>query len=164
MTSIDALQPALLRRVCGQWATGVAVVLGSAGDGRLLGMAVNSFSSVSLDPPLILFCPALSSTTWPEIRATGRFAVEFLAADQDDLARRFAGSGENRFAGVALRRTDDGLPAIAGAVARLVSEIHAVHPAGDHEIVVGRVRSAEYADDARPLLFHRGRMGAYPHP
>ncbi|SFN29807.1 NADH-FMN oxidoreductase RutF, flavin reductase (DIM6/NTAB) family [Pseudonocardia ammonioxydans] len=161
MTAGTGVDPAVLRQVCGHWATGVAVVTATAADGTPLGMAVNSFTSLSLDPPLILFCPALTSTTWPGIRATGRFAVDILATQHSALARSFARSGGDKFAGVTLRPTDDGLPAIDGAAARLVCDINTVHPGGDHEIVVGRVLHAEHSDGSEPLLFHRGRTPGY---
>lgn len=157
MTANTDVDPGTLRAVCGQWATGVAVVSGTGADGRPLGMAVNSFTSVSLDPPLVLFCPARSSTTWPELREGRRFAIDILAREQAELARSFARSGGDKFAGTALRECPDGLPALAGAVARLVCELEAVHPAGDHEIALGRVLRAEQTDDIAPLLFHRGR-------
>ncbi|WP_224404053.1 flavin reductase family protein [Pseudonocardia sp. ICBG1034] len=158
---MTTVEPDVLRRVCGHWATGVAVVTGRAADGAPLGMAVNSFTSLSLDPPLVLFCPALASSTWPGIRAAGRFAVDVLATRHAALAGVFARSGGDKFAGVPLRETADGLPAIEGAVARLVCSVDAVHPGGDHEIVVGRVQHAEHEDDLDPLLFHRGRTPDY---
>jgi flavin reductase (DIM6/NTAB) family NADH-FMN oxidoreductase RutF len=161
MTVASGVEPEVLRQVCGHWVTGVAVVAGTDRHGVPLGMAVNSFTSLSLDPPLILFCPALTSSTWPGIRETGRFAVNILAAEQSSLARTFARSGGDKFADVALRTTDDGLPALDGAAARLVCEIEAVHPGGDHEIVVGRVVRAEQCDGLNPLVFHRGRTPTY---
>ena len=145
-----------LRNVCGQWATGVAIVTGQGPDGAPLGMAVNSFTSLSLDPPLVLFCPALTSTTWPGIRATGRFAVNILAAAQSELARSFARSGGPKFDDVELDPVPDGLPALRGSIARLLCDIEEVHPGGDHEIVVGRVIHTSQTEDP-PLLFHRGQ-------
>ncbi|MER6936109.1 flavin reductase family protein [Nocardioides sp. NPDC127514] len=152
-----AVSPDLLRRVCGHWATGIAVVTGTAPDGTPRGLAVNSFTSLSLDPPLVLFAPAATSTTWPDLRATGKFAVNILAADQGALARSFAQSGGDKFADVALVDSEDGLPYLAGAVARLVCDIELVHPGGDHDIAVGRVLAAEHFDHVAPLLFYRGR-------
>ncbi|AFR50937.1 flavin reductase-like, FMN-binding protein [Gordonia sp. KTR9] len=142
--------------MCGRWATGVAVVTGRDTDGSPLGMAVNSFTSLSLTPPLILFCPGLSSSTWPGIRATGRFAVNILGAEQAALAGAFARSGGPKFDGVELDSLPDGLPALRGAIARLVCDIEEIHPGGDHEIVVGRVTHT-VQDERPPLLFYRGR-------
>jgi flavin reductase (DIM6/NTAB) family NADH-FMN oxidoreductase RutF len=162
MTSDAPVDPTILRRVCGHWATGVALVTGNGTDGRPRGLAVNSFTSLSLEPPLILFAPAAASTSWPDIKTSGRFAVNILAGDQAALSHSFARPGGDKFAHVALRPTDDRLPAIAGAAARLVCEIDMVHAGGDHEIVIGRVIGAEHADDPTPLLFYRGRTVAPP--
>nr|WP_271209073.1 flavin reductase family protein [Rhodococcus wratislaviensis]GLK33528.1 monooxygenase [Rhodococcus wratislaviensis] len=149
----------VLRDVCGRWATGVAVVTGCDASGAPLGMAVNSFTSLSLTPPQVLFCPALSSSTWPGIRLSGRFAVNILGAEQGALAAAFSRSGGPKFDGVELDSLPDGLPALRGAIARLVCDIEAVHPGGDHEIVVGRVTHA-LQDERPPLLFYRGRTSA----
>lgn len=154
MTSIA---PDELRRVCGYWTTGIAVVTGNASDGSPKGLVVNSFTSLSLDPPLILFAPAATSTTWPDIRETGRFVVNILAAEQAPLAQSFARSGGNKFLNVGLEESDDGLPHLAGAMARLVCDVDMVHDGGDHDIVVGRVLRAEQVSDATPLLFYRGQ-------
>lgn len=151
----NAVTPELFREVMGRWVTGVAIVTGNGSDEEQLGMAVNSFTSLSLDPPLVLFCPALSSSTWPRIEATSRFAVNILAGHQGELARSFARSGVDKFRGVELREADDGLPAIDGAVARLVCTVQETHPGGDHQVVVGRVESAEQFG-GNPLAFHRG--------
>jgi 3-hydroxy-9,10-secoandrosta-1,3,5(10)-triene-9,17-dione monooxygenase reductase component len=158
MSDIAAADPGLLRTVCGHWTTGVAVVTGHDAEGRRLGMAVNSFTSVSLDPPLVLFCPALTSTTWQAIRGLGRFAVHFLAGDQADVAQSFARTGGDKFSGVPTRTVSDGLPALDGAAARLVCTTESTIPAGDHEIVVGRVQAMECDPAKDLLLFQRGRM------
>ncbi|MFF3569279.1 flavin reductase family protein [Nocardia jiangxiensis] len=157
--SEQQLAPEVLRDICGRWATGVAIVTGTDTDGTPLGLAVNSFTSLSLDPPLILFCPAHSSSTWPRIRKTSQFAVNVLSDRQAHLVRAFARSGGDKFAGVEVVPTPDGLPAFAGAAARLVCRVDDIHPGGDHEIVVGRVLRTEQSD-AEPLLFHRGMTKA----
>lgn len=155
------IRPEVLREVCGRWITGVAVVTGTALDGAPLGMAVNSFTSLSLDPPLVLFCPALSSSTWPRIHDSGRFAVNILSDAQAHLARSFARSGGDKFVDARLRPTDDELPALDGAVARLVCDVEQVHPGGDHAIVVGRVLAVDQTE-SRPLLFHQGATLPWP--
>lgn len=157
MTPTTAVSPEILRRVCGFWATGIAVITGTASDGSPKGLAVNSFTSLSLDPPLILFAPAASSTTWPAIRDTGRFAVNILAADQAAVSGVFAKSGGDKFSNITLLPSSDGLPHLDGAVARMVCGVEVIHPGGDHDIVVGRVLSAEHLEDSTPLLFFRGR-------
>jgi 3-hydroxy-9,10-secoandrosta-1,3,5(10)-triene-9,17-dione monooxygenase reductase component len=156
-TSTMAIAPDALRRVCSYWTTGIAVITGNASDGSPRGLSINSFTSLSLDPPLILFAPAASSTTWPDIKATGRFAVNILSADQAGLAQSFARSGGDKFSDVSLLVTDDGVPYLAGAVAWLVCEVEMVYPGGDHDIVVGRVLRAQQVEEAMPLLFYRGR-------
>ncbi|MFI5610298.1 flavin reductase family protein [Amycolatopsis sp. NPDC051903] len=151
-----------LRRTCGAWPTGVAVVTSVGADGAPVGLAVNSFTSLSLDPPLVLFCAALSSTTWPHIRATGRFLVQMLAADQRTAAQVFARSGGDKFAGLAWHWLD-GLPALDGTSAVLKCSLEGVQPGGDHEIAVGRVEAAE-AFGRRPLVFHDGGLHVLPSP
>jgi 3-hydroxy-9,10-secoandrosta-1,3,5(10)-triene-9,17-dione monooxygenase reductase component len=148
--------PEDLRRTCAAWPTGIAVVTGADRDGGPVGLAVNSFASLSLAPPLVLFCAALTSTTWPHIRDSGRFAVNVLAADQQQVARVFAKSGGDKFAGLAWRHRD-GLPELHGIAAVLRCSLAAVHPGGDHEIAVGRVESVDVRGTA-PLVFHDGAI------
>ena len=147
------------RRVLGHLPTGVTVITATA-DGRPLGMAANSFTSVSLDPPLILFCPANSSTTWPEIKRTGRCCVNVLAGHHEELSRRFYRKGIDRFAGVSYTERACG-PRLADAVAWIDCVFRDEHEAGDHTIVVSRVIGLEASEDATPLVFHRGAYGTF---
>lgn len=150
------LDPAVLRHVFGHYATGV-VVLAALAEGRPHGLAANSFTSVSLDPPLVSFCAAASSTTWPRLRSAGAFSVSVLAEHQEEVCRTFARKGADRFAGLSWTTTAGGLPAVQDALAVLDCQIEAVHPAGDHELVLGRVRACEVGPaSSRPLLFFRG--------
>jgi flavin reductase (DIM6/NTAB) family NADH-FMN oxidoreductase RutF len=150
--------PEQFRHVLGHLPTGVTVITAQAEDGPT-GMAANSVTSVSLDPPLILLCPAKSSSTWPRIRATGRFCVNIMAGHHEETTRRFAQRGIDRFAGVQFRRRPCG-PALTDAVAWIECALRAEHDAGDHTIAVGEVTEIEAADDAVPLVFFRGRYGA----
>lgn len=152
-TNVD---PRDLRNVCGDWITGISIVTSSDSLGNPVGMAVNSFTSLSLDPPLILFCPAKKSSTWPQVRMAGRFVVNILSSHQGGLSRAFAQSGGNKFAGVDFR-AEEGLPILNGAAAHLVCTLVDVFEGGDHEIAVGRVDSLERSLRA-PLVFHRGRI------
>jgi 3-hydroxy-9,10-secoandrosta-1,3,5(10)-triene-9,17-dione monooxygenase reductase component len=152
------ITPEQFRHVLGHLPTGVTVVTAQADDGPA-GMAANSVTSVSLDPPLILLCPAKSSSTWPRIRATGRFCVNVMAAHHEQTTRQFAQRGADRFAGVPLRRRPCG-PALTEAVAWIECILRAEHDAGDHTIAVGEVTAIEAAADAAPLVFFRGRYGA----
>ena len=146
--------PGDMRRVLGSFASGVVIVTGND-DGRPVGFTCQSFASVSLDPPLVLFCPAHTSRSWPLIRASGRFAVNVLAADQRQTCLRFALSGVDKFAGIEWEPTPWG-PALAGSLATVLCSVEHVHPGGDHDIVVGRVQQlATHRDDAA-LLFFRG--------
>ena len=146
-----------MRRVLGQFATGVTIVTGSD-DGDPVGFACQSFTSVSLDPPLVLFCPANTSRTWPRIRKGGVFSVNVLAEDQLDMCMAFAASGGDKFAGITWHDTPWG-PSIEGVLATVHCEIEAVHAAGDHDVVVGHVRQLVTHREAGPLLFFRGQFG-----
>jgi 3-hydroxy-9,10-secoandrosta-1,3,5(10)-triene-9,17-dione monooxygenase reductase component len=152
----ELVAPEDLRRTCAAWPTGIAVVTSVNAGGGPVGLAVNSFTSLSLAPPLVLFCAALSSTTWPHIRGTGRFAVNVLAADQKAVAEAFARSGGDKFASLSWRHRD-GLPELDGIAAVLRCSLAAVHPGGDHEIAVGRVEAVDVRGRG-PLVFHEGAM------
>ncbi|MDT7581562.1 MAG: 3-hydroxy-9,10-secoandrosta,3,5(10)-triene-9,17-dione monooxygenase reductase component [Pseudonocardiales bacterium] len=149
---------ASMREVLGHFATGIVVVTAAGPDGPL-GFTCQSFASLSLDPPLVSFAPARSSSSWPRIRQVGTFCVNVLADDHEQHSVRFARSGIDRFAGVRWRPGPDGAPVLDGVAAWVVASLEHEYDGGDHTIVVGRVRALG-ADPARePLLFHRGRCG-----
>jgi 3-hydroxy-9,10-secoandrosta-1,3,5(10)-triene-9,17-dione monooxygenase reductase component len=154
--------PTEFRRVLGNFASGVAVVTSPAADGEdgPAGFACQSFSALSLDPPLVAFMVGRTSTTWPRIARAGAFCVNVLAAHQGELCRGFAVSGADKFAGVAFDAAPaSGSPRLADTLAWIDCTIHAVHTGGDHLIVVGRVDALGTADEDRaPLLFHKGRF------
>ncbi|MGW1027407.1 flavin reductase family protein [Streptomyces sp. NPDC002577] len=158
---VDAAE---FRRVLGDFATGVTVITAPAAeeeDGPA-GFACQSFSSLSLDPPLVVFMVTRTSTTWPRIARAGVFCVNILGAHQGDMCRGFAVSGADKFAGVAYDRAPvSGSPRLSGAPAWIDCTIQAVHTGGDHLIVVGRVDALGTQADGPggPLLFHRGRFG-----
>lgn len=152
MTAFDATT---FRKVLGRFPTGVTIVTAQTETGPV-GMAVNSFASVSLDPPLVLFCAAHSSSTWPDIRRAGAFSVNILGKGDEDLCRRFAVKGADRFNEVTHRTGTTGAPVLDGVAAHLDCRIHAVHEAGDHVIVVGAVESLDAEEDIEPLVFHAG--------
>jgi flavin reductase (DIM6/NTAB) family NADH-FMN oxidoreductase RutF len=150
--------PQEMRRVLGSFATGVTVVTGTA-NGLPVGFACQSFASVSLEPPLVLFCPAHTSRSWPLIRESGSFCVNVLADDQEDLCARFATTGADKFADLAWHQTPWG-PSLDGVLSTVMCDIQDVHEAGDHDIVVGHVRELVlHRDDAAPLVFYRGTFG-----
>ena len=160
MASVGNTGGERFRQVLGYLPTGVTVVTAHHPDGPVA-MSANSVTSVSLDPPLILFCPAKSSTTWPKIRQSGRFCVNVFAAHHEEYSRRFAARGVDRFAGVAWHERPAG-PALDDAVAWVECTIDAVYPAGDHLIVVGAVDELDVRADADdPLVFFRGRYGSF---
>jgi 3-hydroxy-9,10-secoandrosta-1,3,5(10)-triene-9,17-dione monooxygenase reductase component len=113
---------------------------------------------VSLDPPLVLFCPARTSTTWPLIQQAGTFCVNVLAQDQLELCQAFAVSGGDKFDGLAWHETAWG-PSLDGVLATISCDIEQVHPAGDHDVVVGHVRELVTHREVGPLLFFKGAFG-----
>lgn len=145
------------RRALGHFATGVTVITAQC-DGQLAGMTANSFSSVSLDPPLVLWSIGKSSHSLPLFEKAGSFAINVLAADQLDLASRFARSGADKFSGVPWHPGIGGAPCLPGAAATFECRKHAVVDAGDHFILLGRVERYTHAD-RDPLLFSHGRFG-----
>ncbi|MFE0352438.1 flavin reductase family protein [Streptomyces nigra] len=153
----------VFRRVLGSFATGVVVVTAPADaetPHRPAGFACQSFASLSLDPPLVAFMVGRTSTTWPRIARAGVFCVNVLGAGQGELCRAFAVSGADKFAGVRYDQAPvSGSPRLAGTLAWIDCTVHAVHPGGDHLIVVGRVDDLGASEgDEPPLLFHRGRL------
>ncbi|MFJ3976164.1 flavin reductase family protein [Streptomyces sp. NPDC090021] len=154
--------PAEFRAVLGHFASGVTVITAPPGedaDGPS-GFACQSFASLSLDPPLVTFMVARTSTTWPRIARAGVFCVNILGAEQGDLCRSFAVSGADKFAGVTHTPAPvTGSPQLDAVPAWIDCRIHAVHTGGDHLIVVGRVVAMGAAGEGDPLLFHRGRFG-----
>ena len=146
------------REVLGHFATGITVVT-ALDDGEPVGLAANSFTSVSLDPPLVLFCPAKTSSSWARIERAGRFAVNILDETQEEVCRVFATPGEDRFSQVAWHPSPNGSPLLDEVHAFLDCVTHSVHDGGDHWIVVGRVLDLGLDADAGPLLYYRGRYG-----
>jgi 3-hydroxy-9,10-secoandrosta-1,3,5(10)-triene-9,17-dione monooxygenase reductase component len=146
------------RETLGHFVTGVTIITALDGD-EPVGMAANSFTSVSLDPPLVLFCAAHSSTTWPRIRGARTFTVNILDERQEDLCRLFAQKGVDRFGQVGWRPGAGGSPVLDGVHAYIDCDIWAEYEGGDHMIVVGRVLDLGISAEAGPLLFYRGTYG-----
>ena len=128
----------------------VAVVTGLSPSGQPVGMTVSSLTSASLAPPLVLFCPAVTSRTWAAARERGTFAVNILGHQHVELAVRFAGPGD-RFAGLRTLPADVGIPMLADALTVLVCDVGDEHPAGDHTVVLGRVRAVHALRDGTGL-------------
>lgn len=157
---MPAPQPEYFRHVLSHVATSVVVVTGQTERGPA-GLAVGSFSSISLEPQLVGFYPARTSTSWPSIREAGRFCVNVLTQGQDDLVRTFARSGGDKFDGLAVRAAPhSGAPILEqGIVAWIDCELEREVEIGDHFLVVGRVLDLGVTSSEHPLVFSRG---AYP--
>jgi 3-hydroxy-9,10-secoandrosta-1,3,5(10)-triene-9,17-dione monooxygenase reductase component len=146
------LEPGALRQVLGQFVTGVTIVTGMAGD-RPVGMTVNSFTSVSLAPPLVLFCAASGSMTGRHILKSGAFAVNILGRDQQEVAERFAARVEGRFAGLPARAGRTGSPILTDGLAFLDCRIADRMVRGDHFLILGEVVEAGILRTGEPLAF-----------
>jgi 3-hydroxy-9,10-secoandrosta-1,3,5(10)-triene-9,17-dione monooxygenase reductase component len=153
----------MLRSVCSLFVTGVTVITTGV-DGRSAGTTVNSFTSVSLDPPLVLFCLHERSRLGPEIRQAGLFVVNFLARRQEKLAKAFAGKQTAEFGDVAHHRSGHGVPILTDALAFLACELVNEFEGGDHTIFLGRVCELGVPNHyTEPLIFFRGALGALEH-
>jgi flavin reductase (DIM6/NTAB) family NADH-FMN oxidoreductase RutF/DNA-binding IclR family transcriptional regulator len=139
----------------------VCVVTAVEPEGTRAGFVVGSFTSVSLAPPLIAFFPDRGSSSWPKIERAGRFCVNILGADQEDVCRRFASRAPDKFEGVPYREADSGAPIIDGVVAWLDCSLESVTEAGDHFIVLGRVQALDVESSGLPLLFFQGGYGRF---
>jgi flavin reductase (DIM6/NTAB) family NADH-FMN oxidoreductase RutF len=151
----EAIDQALYRQVMGHFPTGV-VVVASPGPA---GTAIGSFSSLSLDPPLVLFSITKTSSSWPKIRDAGVFCASVLAEDQEHVSRAFAQSGADKFAGLGYKPMGTGSPRIDDCVAWMDCDIEHVYDGGDHDVVVGRVREMAVEREVKPLIFFRGGYG-----
>lgn len=155
MTEHFDLTPHRLRHVLGHFASGLTVIT-AATDNGLAGFTCQSFSSLSLDPALITFSPARTSSTWPLLRKAGRFTVNILPAGHQHLAAQFARSGTEKFGGVEYSTSPLGNPVLDQALAWVDCELHEEYEGGDHTIVVGSVHALGARDGAEPLLFFKG--------
>jgi 3-hydroxy-9,10-secoandrosta-1,3,5(10)-triene-9,17-dione monooxygenase reductase component len=145
------------RDALGKFATGVALVT-AAPDGEPTGLIVNSLTSVSLEPPLISFCPSRTSLTWSRMRRVQHFGVNVLGRRHERFARRAAPAGADRFTGLEWERASHGAPLLTDALASLECEAVAAHPAGDHWIVVARVGELRISPREDPLVFFGGEF------
>lgn len=148
------VDPRAFRSVCGNFATGVAVVTSGA-PGSVSGLTVNSFTSVSLDPPLVLVCIQNDSSELPALQRTGAFAVNILAADQEELCQAFASWRTRRLVDAPVRRGVTGVPILSAALAYLECRVEREVLGGDHVIVIGEVLELAVQRDDGPLAFFR---------
>jgi 3-hydroxy-9,10-secoandrosta-1,3,5(10)-triene-9,17-dione monooxygenase reductase component len=150
------------RDVLGRYCSGVTVVTSMSG-GEPVGMTCQSFSSVSLDPPLVMFIPAKSSRAWPLMQRAGHFCVNFLSADQAEISNVMASKGADKFAGLEWSTSKTGAPLLDGVIGYVDCTVHTVHEAGDQYIVVGKVQDMDLRDGSSvsagsgdPLLYFEG--------
>lgn len=150
--------PRMMKDVLRNFGTGVTVITATGPDGPV-GFTCQTFASLSLDPPLVSFCPARTSTTWPRIRDIGRFTINILADDHSWLSDNFAragASGANKFDGVSHTLATGGGPILEGVLAWVDCRLRAEHDGGDHTIVVADVLDLDAAPDVNPLFYFRG--------
>jgi flavin reductase (DIM6/NTAB) family NADH-FMN oxidoreductase RutF len=156
-STATVISPAQLRHGFGAFASGVAVVAALI-DGVPVGLAVSSFTSVSLDPPLASICAAHTSTTWPLLRRAPRVGLSILSAGQDSIGRQLAAKGTDRFAGLSWRVAGDGAVLLDGASGWLEASVSDQLRAGDHDIVVLSIHDLDADHDMSPLVFHASRF------
>jgi 3-hydroxy-9,10-secoandrosta-1,3,5(10)-triene-9,17-dione monooxygenase reductase component len=153
----DGLDSRRFRTVLSRFATGVVAITAlDPMNGEPCGLAANSFTSVSLDPPLVAFCVAHTSTSWPRVRGAKVVTVNVLAEHQEPVCAQMASRGGDKFAGLDWTGSPGGNPVIDGALAWIDCAVEAEHPAGDHVIVVARVLQLDTHGDGGPLVFFRG--------
>jgi flavin reductase (DIM6/NTAB) family NADH-FMN oxidoreductase RutF len=154
-------EAAQYRQVMGRFATGVTIIT-AIHEREPAGFTAQTFVPLSIDPPLVSFCPQKTSTSWPKIEAAGAFCVNILSDDQEALCRAFASSGGDKFRGIGWHPgPSTGAPVLQGVIAWVEGRIEAVHDGGDHLVVVGRVLDLASKSDRHPLLFYRGGFGRF---
>lgn len=150
--------PAALRSALGLFATGVTIITARALDGSMVGLTANSFNSVSLSPPLVLWSIGQKAGSLQAFLQAKYYAIHVLAVEQQALAERFAGKGADRFAGVAMRESASGVPLLEGCAAVFECKAKSQYPEGDHVILVGEVLACQHDATRAPLLFHGGKF------
>lgn len=155
--------PSEFRKALGMFATGVTIVTARSAQGQLVGLTANSFNSVSLSPPLVLWSLARAAGSMSAFSTGSHYAINILSAEQQELARKFAARDSDRFAGVAFTPGASGAPLLEGAVATFECFNRSRYEEGDHVIFVGEVERCSHRDGASPLLFHGGKFYA-EHP
>jgi 3-hydroxy-9,10-secoandrosta-1,3,5(10)-triene-9,17-dione monooxygenase reductase component len=155
-----SFEAADFRRVLGHFPTGVTVITADPPGHAPVGITIGSFTSVSLDPPLVGFLPQKNSQSWPFIEQSGSFCVNVLGEAQGDLCWKFTKMNDELYDGVEWRKAPSGSPILEGAIAWIDCDIEQVVDAGDHWFVIGRVRHLDSSDGA-PLLFFKGKLGTF---
>jgi 3-hydroxy-9,10-secoandrosta-1,3,5(10)-triene-9,17-dione monooxygenase reductase component len=162
MTSFPEIASAEYRHVLGHFLTGVTIITAIDPASKLpVGLAASSFTSVSLDPPLVLFCAGNTSSTWPKIKAAGSFCVNVLGDDGEAISRTFGSRVDDKFAGLGWTAGPSGSPMLNDALATMDCTIDNEVDAGDHVIVVGRILALAAKDSGGPLAYFRGGYGRF---
>jgi flavin reductase (DIM6/NTAB) family NADH-FMN oxidoreductase RutF len=156
-TADNTISPAVLRDALGCFPTGVAIVTTLGDDGAPVGLTINSFSSVSLQPALVLWSLMLSSPSIEAFRKHRAFAINILTLDQGDLCMQFARPADDKFANVPWSKGYKGVPVLDGALVTLECEMHNIIEGGDHEVYMGEVKRIHKTENP-PLVFHRGQL------
>ena len=157
--SAESIDPRAFREAMGCFASAVTVVSTITDDGQAVGVTVNSFNSVSLDPPLVLFCLGREATNYDHFMASGRFAVNILRRKQDDVSSGFAADGANFFQNLDAEISNLGNPLVPNTLAMFDCVTEAIHDGGDHVILIGRVHELRHDPDGEPQLYYRSRYG-----
>jgi len=152
-----SIEPRDFRDTVGCFATGITIITTVEAGGAPVGLTANSFTSLSLDPPMVLFCLDFKVASFSAFREGGHFAVNILSTGQQDLSSRFAKSGPEKWEGVSFDTWDTGSPILPGCLANMECKVFSINEAGDHVIVIGEVLRLERAqEDVGPLLYYRG--------
>lgn len=152
----EAIDPRRFRTVLGQFCTGVTIITTVDG-GEPAGFACQSFAALSLEPPLVLFCPTKTSRSWAAIERSGIFCVNVLSEEQQSTCARFGSREPDKFAGIDWTASPLGSPILTGSLAHIDCSLESVHDGGDHWVAFGRVSSLSEIREERPLLFYRGQ-------
>lgn len=160
-TNSSSISPGQFRHVLGQYPTGVVAVTAIDADGDPIGMILGSFGSVSLEPPLVAFMPAKSSSSWARLQEVDRWCINVLGADQEELCQTLASKRTDKFSLVSWAPTRHGSPRIEGCLAYIDCSREAVHDGGDHDVVLARVLDMAAGAAGPPLLFYRGGYGTF---
>ena len=152
------------RTAMGQFCTGVTVITKLDADEEPVGFACQSFAALSLDPPLVVFCPMKTSRSWPVIETAGKFVVNVLANRQQEVSSTFGAPGDDKFKSIEWDRSPLGLPVIRHSLTWVECEIENVVDGGDHHIVIGRAKTLGEVLQDKPLLFYRGGYLSTAHP
>jgi flavin reductase (DIM6/NTAB) family NADH-FMN oxidoreductase RutF len=162
MTASPAIDPFEYRHVMGHFLTGVTIITAiDPATGKPVGLAASSFTSVSMDPALVLFCAGKSSSSWAKIQAAGSYCVNILGADDETLCRTFASKSDDKFAGVAWYAGPTGSPILGSSLAWIDCSTHQEVDAGDHIVAIGRVQALGTNEATGPLAYYRGGYGRF---